>query len=262
MHRRMYLYLSIIIMLIFITGCSSGTDENDEKTELTISVAASMVDAMEQVSASFEQEHKEIDILINAGSSGALQQQIIKGAPVDLFLSASATKFDLLLEKQLINETYYTNVLENELVLIKPTGAEIDLNSIEELLDEQVEKVAIGTTETVPAGEYAKQSLENMSLYEKIEGKLIPAKDVRQVLNYVETNNVQAGIVYKTDAAISESVEIVTTFSNDTHTSIIYPLGILKSTKQVEEAMLFYEFINSDTALQIFEEYGFKPIGE
>ena len=109
----------------------------------------------------------------------------------------------------------------------------------------------------MPAGKYAKESLEKTDLWKDVESKVVYAKDVRQVLSYVETGNVAAGIVYKTDALVSDKVNIVATADPETHTPIIYPVGIIKDSKNYEEAKDFYSYLQSDDALKVFEEYGF-----
>lgn len=120
--------------------------------------------------------------------------------------------------------------------------------------------MSIGTPESVPAGKYAKELLEKMDIWNNIEEKVVYAKDVRQVLTYVETNNVDAGIVYKTDALISEKVNIVDTAEENTHDPIIYPLGVIKDTSHPEEAKLFYDYLQNEKSMDIFKEYGFKGL--
>jgi molybdate transport system substrate-binding protein len=131
------------------------------------------------------------------------------------------------------------------------------IKGFEDLKKAEVGKISIGTPETVPAGQYAKESLEKMDIWKDVESKVVYAKDVRQVLSYVETGNIEAGIVYKTDALVSDKVEIVATAEPATHTPIIYPVGIIKDSKQYEAAKEFYKYLQSDDALKVFEEYGF-----
>lgn len=119
------------------------------------------------------------------------------------------------------------------------------------------EKIALGTPESVPAGAYGKESLTNLSLWDKVKDKIVYGKDVRQVLSYVETGNVDAGVVYKTDALISKKVKIVDETKADTHSPIVYPLGIVKDTKHPKEAKQFYDYLQTDEAMKVFEKYGF-----
>ena len=185
-----------------------------------------------------------------------MQQQISQGAPVDLFFSAAEDKFDLLVEEGTIAKEDGLDLLGNELVLVVPKE-DLSIKGFEDLVKAEVDKISIGTPETVPAGKYAKESLENMDIWKDVESKVVYAKDVRQVLSYVETGNIDAGIVYKTDALVSDKVEIVASADPATHTPIIYPVGIIKDSEHYEAAKDFYEYLQNDDALKVFEKYGF-----
>lgn len=258
--RKQLLFCTILFLFLFTVGCSNnnetGTDGN-EKIELTVSAAASLKDAMEIIQHTYEEEHPEIKLHFNFAGSGSLQQQISQGAPVDLFFSAAKDKFDLLVEGGLIAKEDGIELLGNELVLVIPNEGDSTITHFDDLLNEKVDKVSIGTPETVPAGQYAKESLEKMGIWSDVEAKMVYAKDVRQVLSYVETGNVAAGIVYKTDAFVSKKVRIVATADMETHSPIVYPVGIIKASTHYEAADDFYRFLQSEDALKVFEEYGF-----
>ena len=251
------LLAAVILIVGLLSGCSKPETDTDEKSvELTISAAASLQDSLEEIKEAYEKEHTNITIHYNFGGSGALQQQILQGAPVDLFLSAAEDKFDALIEKGFIDQKQKINLLANELVLIVPKTNEKHIQSFEDV--KLSEKIALGTPETVPAGQYGLETLNNMQLWEEVKSKVVYTKDVRQVLTYTETENVDAGIVYKTDALTSDKVEVVATANDDTHTPIIYPVGIVKDSKSVEAAEDFYDFLQSEEAMEVFVEYGFK----
>ncbi|MRH44560.1 molybdate ABC transporter substrate-binding protein [Aquibacillus halophilus] len=259
--RHYHLFLIGIIILLSACSMNSTPNENQEENiDLTISAASSMVEVLEELRTNFEQENNTINVSFNFGSSGSLQQQIAHGAPVDIFISAAEDKFHPLLDQGMIVDNYYTTIVENELVLIEPTHQDNKMMSFDDLLGEEVQTIAIGTPETVPAGYYAKELLENLELYDLLQEKLIPTKDVRQVLNYVETGNTRAGIVYRTDALSSNLVRIVETASKESHSPINYPIGVLKQSQQKEAAILFFNYITSEKSLKIFEEYGFVPV--
>lgn len=251
--------LSIIIglMFIMITGCSSSEHSHDEEIELTISAAASLKESLEEIKEMFEQDFPQINIRFNFGGSGSLQQQISQGAPVDLFFSASEDKFNELIDDGLIDQDNSTPLLNNEIVLIAESSNPYKLSSFEDLVDSQIEHIAIGIPETVPVGEYAKETLEHINIWSDIEAKIVFAKDVRQVLSYVETGNVAAGIVYSTDALVSDQVTIIQSAVPSSHSPIHYPVGIINHTKNYEAAKEFYHFLQKDEALEVFEEYGF-----
>ncbi len=238
-------------------GTDQSSNENKEKVKLTISAAASLKDAMDVIKHNYQEEHPEVELKFNFGGSGSLQQQISQGAPVDLFFSAAEDKFDKLVKEGNIAKEDGIDLLGNELVLVIPSEEQSNISNFHNLTKEEVHKISIGIPESVPAGEYAKESLEKMGIWKKVESKVVYAKDVRQVLSYVETGNVSAGIVYQTDALVSDQVNIVETADPETHAPIIYPVGIIKDSKHYEEAKDFYNYIQSEKALKVFKDYGF-----
>lgn len=262
MKKGFPLFSIFLFTLLLAAGCSSNESpdqlesEGKEQVSLTISAAASLKDALDVIQATYKEEHPEVTLKFNFGASGSLQQQISQGAPVDLFFSAAEDKFDFLVAEGMIAESDGIDLLGNELVLIGSKGASA-IQSFEDLTNSDIKKISIGTPETVPAGKYAKESLENLGIWQEIESNIVPAKDVRQVLSYVETGNVDAGIVYKTDALVSDKIEIVASADPQTHTPIIYPVGIIKDSKQYDAAKDFYEYVQTERALKVFEEYGF-----
>lgn len=257
-----------MLLLLVVSGCSANEqtkkpeeqkqEVSEKKVELTISAAASLQDALNEIKTTFEKEHSNVKVNFNFGASGALQQQISQGAPVDLFFSAAEDKFDKLIQDGLIDKSEGTDLVGNELVLVIPNDSNKEIKTFEDLT--KTDKISIGTPEAVPAGQYAKETLEKLNIWKAIEGKVVYAKDVRQVLTYVETNNVDAGIVYKTDALISKKVKIVATAEENTHAPIIYPLGVIKNSTHPKEAQLFYNYLQNESSIKTFEKYGFKGI--
>lgn len=240
-----------------LAACGNEDDANDNKeVTLTVSAAASLQDALKELAKAYESEHNNIHITYNFGGSGALQQQISQGAPVDLFFSASEANYDTLVKDGDIDEKDGTDLLENELVLVTPKENDKNIESFEDLT--KADKVALGTPESVPAGEYGIETLKSIDVWTKIKSNVVYGKDVRQVLTYAETGNVDAGIVYKTDALTSNKVEVVAIADDDTHSPIIYPVGMLKDSKNPDEAADFYAFLKSDDAMEVFKDYGFK----
>jgi len=252
------LFATMLVLVGLLAACGNQEKEaaTNEPVELTISAAASLQDALEELKTTYEQQHDTIKILYNFGGSGALQQQILQGAPADLFFSAAKDKFDALVEKEMIDQKLGTDLLANDLVLIVPKSNEKQIQSFEDL--QQAGKIALGTPETVPAGQYGVDTLKNMQLWDSLESKVVYTKDVRQVLTYTETENVDAGMVYKTDALVSDKVNVVATADDAMHAPIIYPVGVLKASKHAQEAEDFYHFLQSDEAMDVFEKYGFK----
>lgn len=260
------------LLSILAAACSKSTEPapssaplsaqpSANKVELTISAAASLQDAFKEIQDKFEKEHTGIKLSFNYGASGALQKQIEQGAAVDLFFSAAEDKFDQLQEKGLLDPAKSKKLLGNELVLIVPKGSKIKPVSFQDLTKEEIKKLVIGTPESVPAGAYAKEALTDQHVWDQIQSKLVMAKDVRQVLTYVETGNVEAGLVYLTDAKSSDKVEVAVTAPQNSHAPIIYPAGMIKETKHAKEADLFLDYTQGEEAKKIFTKYGFKVQG-
>ncbi|KRG15496.1 molybdate ABC transporter substrate-binding protein [Lederbergia galactosidilytica] len=248
-----------MLFLLITAACSHPAEESpaDQDVEITISAAASLKEAMDVIQQSYMKEHPHVKLRVNYGGSGSLQQQISNGAPVDLFFSAAEDKYNRLVEEGKIAEEDGIDLLKNELVLVVPKEGEIAIQQLEDLATDKIQQLTIGTPESVPAGKYARESLETIGLWGEIEAKIVYAKDVRQVLSYVETGNVEAGLVYKTDAMISDKVKIVATASSNTHSPIVYPVGVIKDSKHYEAAKQFYRYLQSEAALKVFEDYGF-----
>lgn len=252
------LWAALFSIFITMPGCSTNPEANRDNIELTVSAAASLNEALGDIEQIYEKENENIDLLFNFGGSGSLQQQIIQGAPVDLFFSAAKAPFDQLADQNLILSKYSTDLIGNELALIIPKQSNLDIANIKDLVSREIDRIAIGTPEAVPAGQYSMQVFKQLQIDDQLAEKLIPAKDVRQVLSYVETNNVDAGIVYMTDANSSDKVKIAAKAEASQHDPIVYPVGVLENTPQLEEAIVFFEFLKSEAALEIFKKHGFK----
>ncbi len=258
--------LIIIILSLLLGACTAsdsekGKDSNKkQKIILTISAAASLSDCLADIEKKFNKMHPSVSLLFNFGGSGSLQQQILNGAPVDLYIFADKDKANKLVEEDLVIEETNKELLGNSLVLIVPKTSKKPINTLEDLLHSDLEKIAVGTPETVPAGKYTKQALIETGLWNKLndQGKFVPTKDVRQVLTYVETNNVDAGFVYHTDAIQSAKVIIITEIPASTHDPIVYSTGVLRSSKHINEATIFSDFLLGEQAKAIFTKYGFK----
>lgn len=260
--RSYAILLGLFMMVLVMAGCgNSNGNENkaaQSQVELTISAAASLTDALTEIQKTYEDEHPAIKLQFNFGASGALQQQIEQGAPADLFLSAAAKNLKALVDKQLIDTNQQTNLLSNELVVVVPSDSKSAISTVADLSNADIPHIAIGIPESVPAGNYAKESLTNANLWDSLQSKAVQAKDVRQVLQYVETGNADAGFVYKTDALTSDKVKIAFTVDPAAYTPIQYPIGIVKATKHSKEAEEFYTYLQSQAALDVFVKYGFS----
>ena len=251
----------IIFMLGFVlllTSCSTNndTEATEQPKELTISAAASLTDAMDELKEIYEAEHN-VELTFNFAGSGKLAHQIQQGAPVDVFISANENWLDTLLEEGLIDADSTTDVTGNKLVLIAEKDTTLAYDSFSDINVKELSNIAVGKPESVPAGEYTKKALEAIDKWEEIEPYIVYAKDVRQVLTYVETGNAEIGFVYESDALSSDKVEILTESNPKEHDPIIYPGGVTTETEQEEVAEDFLAFMTSDEAQEILETYGF-----
>ena len=227
-----------------------------QRTPLTVSAAISLTNALQEIKTLHQRSNPNINITYNFGASGALQQQIEQGAPVDVFFSAATKQMDALQQKNLLFPETRRNLLNNRLVLITPRNAPA-LNSFRNLTGSEVRRIAIGEPKSVPAGQYAQEVLTNLKIFDSLKSKLVYGNNVRQVLTYVETGNVDAGIVYITDAKESQSVRVGATAQENLHSPIVYPVAVLKDSKNAAAAREFVQFLSSTQARTVFEKYGF-----
>ncbi|MEB3175406.1 MAG: molybdate ABC transporter substrate-binding protein, partial [Cyanobacteriota bacterium] len=187
---------------------------------------------------------------------GSLQQQIEQGAPVDLFISAANKQMDALEKQNLLAPGTRKILVRNQLVLITPKN-ETGIQKFVDLTQPSASKIALGEPKSVPAGQYGAEVLKFYNLLEVLKPKIVYAKDVRQVLTYVETGNVSAGLVYATDAKTSQKVRIVATAPKESHAPIVYPMAILRNSKNMNAAQSFAQFLVSNSSKGVFNKYGF-----
>ncbi|GAF13194.1 LOW QUALITY PROTEIN: molybdenum ABC transporter, periplasmic molybdenum-binding protein ModA [Bacillus sp. JCM 19046] len=231
-----------------LAGCQASSTE--ETSELLIMAAASLSDALEELKESYEEETG-IELTINYGASGN-GSKFNKVLPLICFYLPQQRTWSKSRE-ELIEST---PLLENQLVLIAVPELADEVQGLDQLVAVDYRHLAIGQPETVPAGRYAKQVLENEDLWDELEERIIYGKDVRQVLTYVETGNADVGLVYATDARNSgDQIVEITTVPAGSHDPIIYPLGLLEAS---EEAEHFYQWLQQEEALTVFEQYGFQ----
>ncbi len=266
MKKLLVLLGLMIFAVIAITGCGDSKQATQttappaESVNLLIAAAASLQDAGQELQTIYNSKHPGIKVTYNFAASGTLQKQIEEGAPVDLFISAGKTQMDVLAQKKLITDASLKNLLGNELVLIAKKNS--PLTSFEDLTDKSVAKISIGTPETVPAGKYAQETLTTMKLWDKIQPKLVMAKDVREVLTWVETGNVDAGLVYLSDTTQMKEGKIVAAAPAESSKPIVYPMAVIASSKHPQEATDFEAFLLTNEAQQVFIKYGFKSLGK
>ncbi|MGO9620713.1 MAG: molybdate ABC transporter substrate-binding protein [Desulfobaccales bacterium] len=226
--------------------------------ELIVSAAASLTNVLKEVAGQFEKTHPGVKITCNFAASGSLLQQIAQGAPVDVFAAADQKTMNQAQEKGLIVPASRKNFVSNTLVLIAPAGSSLPLAGLGNLALPEVKRVALGNPETVPVGRYTQEALTKAGLWEILKPKFIYGESVRQVLDYVSRGEVDAGLVFATDAAIAKgTVKIVAEVQG--HQPIIYPVALVAAGQKQDLAQSFVDFILSPTAQEVFKKYGFGP---
>ncbi len=220
--------------------------------DLTVSAAISLKEVLENLVSPFEQANPGTKVRLNLGASGALAQQIRQGAPVDVLISAGPMD-DL---KEFLRADTLRPVAQNRLVLIIPTGKPW-IKKLQDL--SQVQRLAIGNPQTVPVGVYARQALLKVGIWDQLQNdqKLVLADNTRQVLSYVAGGNVDAGIVYVTDARTSNQVMITLAIPTVMSGAIIYPAGVIKDSPRPELARRFLDLLSGATGQKILQKQGF-----
>jgi molybdate transport system substrate-binding protein len=259
--RRNWIFLVLFLFITLSSYIFVSQRQLANSDDIIVSAAISVGNALEDIQSIYESSSDSI-ITYNLAASGKLRQQIEQGAPVDIYISAGKNYMDILEAKNLILGTG-KNLLKNRLGLIIPeTPPNPGINKFEDLLKPEIQRIAIGEPRTVPAGDYAAELLTNLGIYQQLESKLVFGNNVRQVLTFVETGNVDAGIVYLTDAKFSQNVTLIQIAPENLHSPIIYPIAVVKSSKNVEYAEDYMQFLFSKTAQSVFEKYGFTVVNE
>ncbi len=269
MKKASWLLILSFLLTLVLVGCSSGNATQPSKDaaqtepakEIIVSAAASLKDSLTELQKDYAQKTPGVKLTFNFGASGTLQQQIEQGAPADLFLSAGKTQMDALDQKNLIVKDSKVDLVGNELVLVVGKDNST-VTSLEDLAKLSVVKISIGTPESVPAGKYAQEALTNLKLWDSLQPKFVLAKDVTQVLNYVETGNVDAGLVYQSDAQGSTKVKVATVVPASSHKAIVYPAAVISATKNKQIAEDFLKYLQSSDAQKVFVKYGFKTLAK
>ena len=225
--------------------------------EVDVFAAASLTDSLRQIATAYEKQSGD-KIIFNFGASSTLARQIEAGAPADIFFSADEAKMDALEKKGLIDAATRKDRLGNSLVVVVPADSTLSIQSARDLTNTSVEKIALADPKAVPAGVYAKAWLEQQHLWSAVETKIVPTENVRAALAAVESGNVAAGIVYKTDAGISKKVKVAYQVPLKDAPDIIYPLALVKETRQPKAARKFLEYLESADVSNIFEKFGFS----
>ena len=240
------------------------TTPTEPKTPVTLNVsaAASLTAAIKDIDAQYTKENPNVTFSANFAGSGTLQKYIEQGAPVDVFISAGASQMDALAKENLIISDTRNNLLKNKLVLIVPADSKLGLTSFNDLTSTNVKQIAIGDPKSVPAGSYAQKAFGLLGITDQVSGKYVIGADVTAVLSYVASGNVDAGLVYLTDAMSSTKVKVVATAPDEINAQIVYPVAVVAASKITDAAKAYENYLFGTEAKAIFEKYGFTVIGQ
>lgn len=243
-----------VAALFVILGLGLGLPANAE--EILVSAAASLTDVLKQIGKIYQTKTKN-RTAFNFGASNDLARQIDEGSPADIFFSADLVQMDNLDKKGRIDPATRRNLLSNQLVVVLPIDSKLAIRSPKDLLQAEVKRIALAEPSTVPVGVYSKKYLESEGLWDGIKNKIVPVLNVRATLASVESGNVEAGLVYKTDAAISKKVRIAYEVPIEKGPKITYPVAVIKDSKKKNAARDFLNFLSSPASKSLFEKHGF-----
>ncbi len=256
MHRRPFL-LHILLaaataLVIAATACGSDA----ERPPLTVFAAASLADALEPLGDTFTAEHG-VEVRFSFGGSTTLAQQLVRGAPADLFISAGALPMDHVESARLLASGSRVDLLGNALALVGPVDGAATIVTPEDLLGDDVRRIAMADPALAPAGVYAQEALETLGLWDSIQPKLIYGPDVRTALQYAATGDVDAAIVYASDASNTDGIRELWRFSAASHQPVTYPAAVLAESGNRDGAATFLAFLGIEESLAVFRAHGF-----
>jgi molybdate transport system substrate-binding protein len=224
--------------------------------EILVSAAASLTDALREISTVYQTKSKHT-VKFNFGPSSGLARQIDEGAPADIFFSADLPQMDGLDKKGRLEPGTRKNLLSNQLVIIVPADSKLTIASPKDLLKTEIKRIALAEPSSVPVGVYSSKYLTDEGSWDQVKSKVVPVQDVRATLASVESGNVEAGFVYKTDAAVSKKVKIVFEVPIEKGPKITYPVAVVRESKRKDAARDFMNHVLSSGARDSFKKYGF-----
>ncbi len=227
--------------------------------EITVFAAASLTNALTEIGASYEKTSG-YKVRFNFAASNTLARQIEAGAPADVFFSADEAQMDILEKKKLIDKATRKPLLGNTLVIVTaPDGPAV--SEVADLAGPAIKRLSLGNPQAVPAGVYARQHLEKTGLWERVQAKIVPAENVRAALAVVESGNAEAGIVYKTDAAVSKKVKVALEVPASEGPAITYPVAMVAGGGKSGSAAKFLKHLSNKEAGAVFTKHGFTLVG-
>jgi molybdate transport system substrate-binding protein len=245
--------LAVAMVLVSAVYGVSGPKDG----EILVSAAVSLKNAFEEIGSIYE-KRTGVRVRFNLGASGLLQKQIESGAPVDVFASAGEKQMDALQSRGLILADTRRNFARNALVLIVPADSRLPIRSFAELVRPEVRKIAIGNPKTVPAGQYAREALSSLRMWDTLQSRFVLAENVRQVLDYVSRGETEAGIVYASDVSAAPAKAAIAAYApKESHSPILYPIAVVKETGELQNARRFIDLTLGKEGQAILKKHGF-----
>ena len=260
---RRFCFTVIVVCALAVSCATQSSQLRDGATasaSITVSAASSLAEVLGAISPAFETSHPDIALSFNFAASGALQRQIEQGAPVDVFFPAAAQQMDALAEKGLIVAESRRDIVTNRLVLIAPQSSTLNITDLTQLKTASISRFAVGAFGSVPAGQYAEQVFQRLDLLDDLTSKFVFGNSVRNVLAAVSSGSADLGLVYATDAALSDRVKVLVTVPSDAHAPITYPAAVVRSSPQLKAARQFVAFLQTESAQTIFAAFGFGAV--
>ncbi len=263
-YRKLTAWLAGACVVLALAGCGGKPEPAPApapaKVELNVSAALGLKEALLDIQKEYEQKNPNITIVYNLAAAGVLQTQIERGVPADVFISAAPKQMDELQKKGLLAAGTRRDLVGNKLVLVVPKDSTLGLASFADLAKDSVGRFGLGTPETMPAGQYGVEVLKHVGVWDKVKDKAVLTKDVRQIIAYVETKNVDAGIAFSTVAVLSDKVRMVADAPEGSHEPIVFPGAVLKEAKQPQAAQAFLAYLTGPDAAKVFRKYGFSVL--
>jgi molybdate transport system substrate-binding protein len=247
---RKFIGTTAILIAVLMAQANAWADE------ILVSAAASLTDVLKEIATGYQSKSTHT-VKFNFGPSSGLARQIDEGAPADIFFSADLPQMDALDKKDRLEPGTRKSLLSNQLVIIVPADSKLSLSSPKDLLKADIKRIALAEPSSVPVGVYSSKYLTDEGLWDQVKPKIVPVQDVRATLASVESGNVEAGFVYKTDAAVSKKIKIVYEVPVDKGPKIIYPVAVVKESKRKEAARDFLNYVQTAASKDLFKKYGF-----
>ena len=231
-----------------------------ESATILVGSASSLQDALKELTPLFQSAHPNITVKYSFTSPGAVQQQIEQGAPIDVFVPGGTKQMDALQAKGLILPETRRNLVTNRIVLVVPRNSSLKLTDFRQLTNSEVKRIIIGEPRSVPVGQYAEEVFRSLGIWEQLRPKLVMGNTARNVLAGVESGNADAGIIFATDAKISDQVRQVALAPKGSHSPIVYPIAVVSTSRQQKAAQAYVQFVTGPLARPVFNKYGFGAV--